>query len=86
MNNVDISELSGKPDIAIYPNPNKGDFKLELFLDKPVGIKIYNATGTLIYSNSKAIGSEMIRIDSKGIYYLKIDTGKEILVRKVVVN
>ena len=86
VNNVDISESAGKPGISIYPNPNKGDFQLELFMDKPVDIKVYNATGKLIYNIPEAISSEKIRIDTKGIYYIKIDTGKEILVRKVVVN
>ena len=86
---VNITGINDEDDthrIRLYPNPNTGSFHLGVGLNKTVRVEIYNASGNIIYSNPEIIGDEEIQINIKGVYYVKVYTGKETLVRKVVVN
>lgn len=86
VNNVAVSGLSGNQSFRIYPNPNKGSFKLELPAESVCDIQVFNSTGTLIYSNPVAVNSEEIHIGIKGIYFVKIKSGKKIRIKKVAVE
>ncbi|GIV33216.1 MAG: hypothetical protein KatS3mg031_0751 [Chitinophagales bacterium] len=79
-------------DIAIYPNPNSGSFTLEFMVNEPndVGIQIFNHLGQIIYHESKADFTgelkENISLENHapGIYYLKLVSGENSIIRKVV--
>ena len=67
-------------DFAIYPNPTRGAFSVELnpmsYSQKTISVQIYSSSGNLISSLSKEIKDGKILLDisqqSTGIYFLKI--------------
>ncbi len=88
--NVFVTNISeNKPDrIMIYPNPTSGIINLSLFAE-PENISITNITGKTIYRTDKAsLVSTEIDISNQpaGIYYLRIQTEKEMFVRKIFKN
>jgi len=77
----------------IYPNPNTGKFSIVLQgNEKNINIRIVNALGSLVYTenNVKVTGKFTQIIDlstlSEGVYYLKIETGTDTLIRKLVIR
>ncbi len=73
---IEISNTSDE--IKIYPNPNAGQFILEIYGNEKNKIEIIDITGKEIYSN--ITDKNKIEIDiknlSSGIYYLKISNAK----------
>ena len=78
--------------IQIYPNPNKGQFSVNIdLLEKTnVIIKIYRIDGKLIYSkevyNTAGVYTEQIDMGkyAKGLYYLQIMTKRGVVTNKVI--
>jgi hypothetical protein len=88
--NTGIGENTLGFDIRVYPNPNTGDFTLELSgqRDETLNLRIYNALGDEVYAreNVEVRGThyETISLEvEQGIYYLRID-GDELLVNKKI--
>ena len=93
VNNVGVKGLQSASDhLQIYPNPNTGQFTLEMDLQEEtkLNIKFYHFTGQLIYSEviGNVIGNYTQQIDlngySKGVYFVQISIDNSILTRKVV--
>ncbi|MCK9616794.1 MAG: C25 family cysteine peptidase [Lentimicrobiaceae bacterium] len=91
---IGIDEPQAKFSLKVYPNPNNGNFKLDISPVKPevVNIKLMNITGNMVYSeNNVAIQSgysQNLNLNhlNKGIYTLIIE-GKGIYnVTKVVIK
>ncbi|MCB0805233.1 MAG: T9SS type A sorting domain-containing protein [Bacteroidales bacterium] len=89
-----IGEIDGIQKLDIYPNPNQGVFNLQISTVKPLVIsyKLYSSDGTLI-SKENDIGLNnafektiVMPHAEKGIYYLVLSTGKQELMRKIVVK
>jgi hypothetical protein len=72
--------------IHIYPNPSNGIFNIQSITDM-INIRVFNAFGNEIYSNEMV---KLARIDfssqPKGIYFVRIDNGKETFFEKLVIN
>ena len=70
----------------IYPNPNNGQFKLELNADAT--IEIYDALGRIVYSQHHQSGTSTINIDKAeaSVYYVKVISDGKISVQKMVVH
>jgi len=88
-----VAENSVKENISIFPNPSKGNFKIELNNSqsgKKYDLGIYNVRGAKVYakSGSQQQNSSNIEISDlpKGIYILRLYGGKEIYTRKIVVQ
>jgi hypothetical protein len=71
--------------IFIYPNPNKGNFKVRFVSEKlpqgPVLYNIYDALGQLVYSEEKVnfVGANFINFELNGLlstgnYFLQVVT------------
>ena len=80
-----VEEELTAEEIMIYPNPSQGNFIVE----SPIGkLFIYNVLGKIIYSQK--IISEKSKIDlskqSKGFYFLKLNYGDKIIMRKIVIE
>jgi hypothetical protein len=80
--------------LRLFPNPNRGLFKLETALtgDAPVSVKITDIHGKAVYSHdfgqSAGRFSEQINLQnqSKGVYFVRFDVGGQITVKKVVLQ
>jgi len=87
---VGINELSNDiPGIDIYPNPTSGKFIVNSF-EKIDAVKIYNILGANVYSINNLKQQTPHEIDltgfQKGIYFVKIQTGKKLNTKRIVVQ
>ncbi|MFH1321411.1 MAG: T9SS type A sorting domain-containing protein, partial [Bacteroidota bacterium] len=89
-----ISDVDNENRIEIYPNPNKGIFNLEIYLEEneDITIGIFDMRGQLIYSDQTGNFSGLIekQIDLSGysgsIYHLQVITKEGVINRKVVIE
>ena len=69
---VSLSEQE-KPFFDLYPNPNSGEFTLELTENSLA--KIFTVSGKLMHSQSLAAGKNHIQFDApKGLYFLHVQS------------
>ncbi len=72
----------------IYPNPNNGKFRLQSS-GEIINMEILNVLGQKIDFNSRIKGNtSYIDMSGKqpGIYFLRIDTGKDTVTKKIILN
>ena len=80
--------------LDVYPNPSTGVFNISFSSDKidDLNIRILNLIGSQLYKENKQqfVGeyTNEIILDNyaKGIYFLEIETSKEIIIKKVILN
>lgn len=89
---VSVDDLLNENDIRIFPNPNDGNFNV--FFDKPIfeqlRINMFNVHGQLILEQNLNEVVSNINIQtqglSEGIYFLRIETKGEFIVKKMFVK
>ncbi len=94
VNPVGITNYSIENNLSIYPNPGKDKFILSIATpnEEAISIKIINLLGTTIYdnqilkSNDKYMLSLNLSDQNKGIYYIIVQSNKEKVVRKLVLQ
>ena len=93
-NSFGIDELAKALGLAVYPNPNKGTFTLEIAtnaVDK-VNVRIMNATGHLVYTqadlNVNSNFSTMIDIsnEAEGVYLMVVESDLGIYTNRIVIQ
>ena len=90
---VGINDQPGTVKASVYPNPNNGNFKLELNAPRKstVDIQIVNTLSSLVYEetgiqvNGKLLKSFYLNLNS-GIYFLVIRTGSEKTIQKLFIT
>lgn len=70
----------------IFPIPNNGVFTINTVEEDVGSIKIFNVNGVSVQFEKNQSGQISITNPVSGIYFLKIETGKGVLVRKLIVN
>ena len=77
------SSLGG---ISIYPNPNNGEFTIELNNNLNKTFEISDVTGRIVYKGSSADDKTNVNINTlaKGIYYIKVISGDKFEVFKII--
>jgi hypothetical protein len=74
-------------DISLYPNPtdgkvivdNKSSFKV-------TGLKVYDLSGTEVFSQNENLSSvELVHL-GKGLYFMKVETDNGVLMKKITVQ
>lgn len=72
--------------IKIFPNPTKGIFNIESFTEI-INVRVFNTFGDEVYRNEMV---KLARIDfssqPKGLYFVRIENGNEIIFEKLVIN
>jgi hypothetical protein len=84
------NNLAPETDIKVYPNPNKGSFTIKLInFENKAFASVYSMVGSIVYQsemekdNSVEIDLPFIR---KGIYFVRVTSGEEQFVKKIIVN
>ncbi|MDD4646383.1 MAG: T9SS type A sorting domain-containing protein, partial [Bacteroidales bacterium] len=88
---VDNGDLANT--LSVYPNPTNGKFTVSISNNEATDmtIELVNISGQVVYRNDvKAAYSYNEDIDAssfaKGVYYLKVNDGKDVKVEKVVLQ
>lgn len=92
--NVGIDKDNGTVNISFFPNPNNGDFTIELFVknNEEATIEIINNLGQIVYKQLKRLnlGNNKIEINLKnameGIYVLKLNMQNNDFIQKIIIN
>lgn len=85
---VGIKDFSSST-IYLFPNPNKGHFFLKNQIKKEGQMTIFNSLGQLMLS-TEVLGQELEEVNlsgyPKGVYFTKVETGKDVYFGKVIVE
>ena len=79
-----IEEVVAPKTNAIYPNPTKGTFTIELAEESSVSI--YNMLGQNVMSLNKLSGMQQLHLSEAGVYFVRISNANGMEVKKVVVE
>lgn len=73
---------------SLYPNPTAGYLYLELEEAKPASLAVYNALGQCVLTQPAQPGKNHLNLSkaAKGLYTLKILTGNQLSVQKIVLE
>jgi hypothetical protein len=82
------SEINFNAFVNVYPNPSAdGKFQVSSSKSQISSIEVYNSVGQKVFSGSVNKKEETFFLDeAPGIYFLKIQTGKETVFRKLVLK
>jgi beta-glucanase (GH16 family) len=75
--------------ITIYPNPSDGHFTLTIDgIENEYLIQIFNNLGQTIYSLKKSCLSNELNLEEwgKGVYFIKISTSNEQMIKKILIQ
>lgn len=80
-------ETEVEQNLAIYPNPNKGVFNIELG-NRESEVTVYNAMGQVVYRNAGLSDKTEIRLDNinSGLYFVNIKNSEMNITEKVIVK
>jgi glucose dehydrogenase len=73
---------------VLSPNPSNGIFNLSNADGKEIAVAVFNSLGQLVYQqkNHTALNSTInIQDQAAGIYFVKITSGGEEVIKKIVV-
>jgi hypothetical protein len=89
-----VGEIREEKALAIYPNPNKGSFTIEM-TGKDYGtieVSIYDISGTIVYRQENISGDNgyngQINMNScaRGMYFVKVSYKDGVFVEKLLLN
>ena len=81
-----VEEVTVKKDNTLYPNPTTGCFTLGL--NEESNVNIYNMLGQCMMSLDKVAGIQQISLENapKGMYFVQIQSGNDIEVKKLIIE
>jgi hypothetical protein len=81
-----VEEVTEQKATALYPNPTTGRFTIELTEESNVGI--YNMLGQQVMQLNKVSGDQQIQLENapKGMYFVQIQSGNKIEVKKLIIE
>lgn len=94
IDNTTIPQHSAISQLQIFPNPSDGNFRIRYWLSKPIQytLNITDETGRLIKTkkiNATTVGEQIEDLNFQvavGVYFITIQTEKEVLTRKIIVD
>jgi hypothetical protein len=81
-----VEEVTEQKTTALYPNPTTGHFTIELAEESNVGI--YNMLGQQVMHLNMVSGNQHIQLENapKGMYFVQIQSGNQIEVKKLIIE
>ena len=89
---VSVNDISENNSLNIYPNPNNGEFTINANFNETQNIKldIVDMYGRVIYSdnyNNNIVNQNIdVKGFAKGIYYVRLTTDNNSMVKKVIIK
>jgi hypothetical protein len=71
--------------LRVFPNPSRGTFNVRTSSGEPYILTVVDALGRTVISQQVS-GNEVFEISERGIYFVTLKRGEEILTTKVVVE
>lgn len=82
-----INDAEANSRISVYPNPNNGQFQVEIDATAPHTIEVFNAVGQVVYSQAVSVTNpSAIHIDNSGVYVVRILLENQVFHKHVVVQ
>ena len=87
-----IEDLNLVESFNIYPNPTQGDFTVQVRNSKPadIYISLMDIQGHVVFSkeiSNTVDHTEIVKNDfAHGIYFLKVNTGTDVKVKRIIIN
>jgi hypothetical protein len=82
-----VDETMIEESLTLYPNPTKNTFKIKTNYNIKIdAIDIYSILGKLVYKTNIVDKNINISQLKPGIYTVKITSGKQFIIKKVVIN
>ena len=85
-------EISPLKKLEFYPNPSKGSFKISVYDTdiKEIALTIYDLNGSIVFNKVftglfPGVSFDM-KLKNPGLYLVKINTGKESIIEKLIVK
>lgn len=82
---VTANNLVYNQQVHVYPNPSAGLFRIQFDTYTDKTLEVYNNAGKLIQKQNTSGLQGVLKIETKGIYLLKIREGKNTTVQKIIV-
>jgi hypothetical protein len=88
-----VSQNESKPELQVFPNPSKGEFEVELYLEKgePADLTVTNVAGQILQKRSvvgKGVHREKFDIGNSapGMYLFNLIKRDKVEVKKMLIN
>jgi hypothetical protein len=82
----DIKQVSSMPNqVTVYPNPSSGSITISNS-QKIDELKVTDMLGNVVYETKGTDQKVVLHLESNGVYFISVISGKETSVKKVVVN
>lgn len=82
------NEVFKLENVAIYPNPSEGVFNISLGNIVPTSVSVLDITGKIILSKNNFTTNDEISLDltnvTSGVYFVKIATENENIIKKII--
>lgn len=92
ISNIGVQEVKCNNALAVYPNPNNGNFilKLQHALVTDGTISVCDITGRVVHSSDVSANTSVAKVlladVPKGMYFVKLSAGSDIHIAKLVVE
>jgi hypothetical protein len=90
---ISEKKVLSENDLAVFPNPSDGFFKIQfssIIYNEEIRISVINGLGQKILDKNAEVKDNSIEIDlrgsSKGIYMIRLITGKNIILKKFIIS
>jgi hypothetical protein len=88
---ISVEENTPEDDFSVFPNPNNGSFYLNsTMLQQQADVKVYDISGrTLLHRKvQEPSGTLQIQLDDNttGLYFIRVQTDKQVVVKKVMIR
>lgn len=84
---TNITTTENESTISVYPNPNSGNFSIDL--DEPskyTGIKVINSLGHIAWETTVINSKNSVQHLSSGIYYIILSSDQGIICGKIIIE
>jgi photosystem II stability/assembly factor-like uncharacterized protein len=86
---VGIEEENTSNEVLIFPNPNNGQFTIQVYEDSKYDVSVTNVLGETILTENEITTVQKtidLSIESSGLYIVRIKLSDKIILKKVIIN